>query len=430
MLGQPSNLSTLSESSPLLGLKTVLSHKILKSIPEKQVCYALVDIVPTKNLSTSRLPLNLCFILDKSTSMQGLRLQQVKEATRQIIDQLEPNDVFSLIIFSDRSEVLIPAQKGMNKALAKSIISTIQPSGGTEMFQGLLAGLQEIQKHRSDQVVNHILLLTDGQTYGDEEDCRHQAEWAGQNQIGISTTGIGTDWNEDLLDEISNASGGLSSYIDSPRKIVSVFNSAIRELSTIMAREVTLQIKPAPNIDLHKVYQITPYIRPLEATDTQLNLGPLGTNNQKSIVLEFHIAASPQLGEISLANLMAKGDIPNTSIFQTQVQAQVTAIVHTEKDFVVKVPSLLITALGKLAVFQMQEKALTDIEEGNIDLATQRLETVANRLLNLGETELARTALLEAGRLSRTGDLSSEGRKRIRYGTRSLSILSEDLSND
>ncbi len=430
MLEQPSNLSTLSESSSLLGLKTILSHKTLKSIPEKQVCYALVDIVPIKNLATSRLPLNLCFILDKSTSMQGLRLQQVKEATRQIIDQLEPNDVFSLIIFSDRSEVLIPAQKGMNKAWAKSIISTIQSSGGTEMFQGLLAGLQEIQKHRSDQVVNHILLLTDGQTYGDEEDCRHQAEWAGQNQISISTMGIGTDWNEDLLDEMSNASGGLSSYIDSPRKIVSVFNSAIRELSTIMAREVTLQINPAPNIDLHKVYQITPYIRPLEATDTQLNLGPLGTNNQKSAVLEFHIAASPQLGEISLANLMAKGDIPNTSIFQTQVQAQVTATVQTEKDFVVKVPSLLITALGKLAIFKMQEKALTNIEEGNIDLATQRLETMANRLLNLGETELARAALLEADRLSRTGALSVEGRKRIRYGTRSLSILSEGLSND
>jgi hypothetical protein len=55
---------------------------------------------------------------------------------------------------------------------------------------------------------------------------------------------------------------------------------------------------------------------------------------------------------------------------------------------------------------------------------------MATRLLNLGETELARAALLEAGRLSRTGDLSSEGRKKIRYGTRSLSILPKEIHND
>ena len=57
--------------------------------------------------------------------------------------------------------------------------------------------------------------------------------------------------------------------------------------------------------------------------------------------------------------------------------------------------------------------------------ATQRLETVATRLLNLGETDLARAVLLEAGRLVRTGDLSTEGRKKIRYRTRSWSILKE-----
>jgi hypothetical protein len=52
---------------------------------------------------------------------------------------------------------------------------------------------------------------------------------------------------------------------------------------------------------------------------------------------------------------------------------------------------------------------------------------MATRLLNLGETDLARAALLEAGRLARTGDLSAEGRKKIMYGTRSLSILPKEI---
>jgi hypothetical protein len=78
----------------------------------------------------------------------------------------------------------------------------------------------------------------------------------------------------------------------------------------------------------------------------------------------------------------------------------------------------------------MQEKAIVDLESGRVSAATQRLETMATRLLNLGETDLARAALLEAGRLARTGDLSTEGRKKIRYGTRSLSILPKEIHSD
>jgi len=73
---------------------------------------------------------------------------------------------------------------------------------------------------------------------------------------------------------------------------------------------------------------------------------------------------------------------------------------------------------------------MADLENGQISAATQRLETVATRLPNLGETDLARSALLEADRLTRTGDLSAEGRKKIRYRTRSWSILPKEIRRD
>jgi hypothetical protein len=86
--------------------------------------------------------------------------------------------------------------------------------------------------------------------------------------------------------------------------------------------------------------------------------------------------------------------------------------------------------LGKLAIFRMQEKALIELERGETDLATQRLETMATRLINIGEIELARAALLEASRIVKTGQLSPEGRKKIKYGTRSLSILPREVRHD
>ena len=93
-------------------------------------------------------------------------------------------------------------------------------------------------------------------------------------------------------------------------------------------------------------------------------------------------------------------------------------------------PPSIVSVLGKLAIFKMQEKTMQDLEAGQVDRASQRLETMATRLLNIGENELAKAALLEAGRLVRTGHLSPEGRKRIRYGTRGLSILPKEVRSD
>ena len=418
------------EVTSSLTLQTTISHPVLKMSAQEQACYVMLDIFPTHNLPTSRLPLNLCLVLDKSTSMQGVRLQHVKEATRQIIDYLEPEDTFSLVVFSDRAEVLLPAQKNIDKARAKSVASTIQPSGGTEMLQGLLAGIKEIQTHRTENTVNHIILLTDGRTYGDEDDCRKQAEWAGLNQISLSTMGIGADWNEDLLDDMANASGGVSTYIDSPRKIVDTFKATIRELSTIVAREIILNINPTDGVNVHEAFQITPHIRRLEIAGNTSILGPLGTSGRKTILLELRIKGLSERGERRLVRFAVEGDIRTQSSRQSWAWAEVKVEVSAGPDIEVSIPPIIITALGKLAIFKMQEKAMEDLARGNIIAATQRLETMATRLLNLGETELARAALLEAGRLSRTGHLSAEGKKKIRYGTRSLSILPKEIYND
>ncbi|MFQ5612979.1 MAG: DnaJ domain-containing protein [Anaerolineae bacterium] len=419
----------LSQASAV-SLRTIISHNSVRQMPEEQAFYALLEITSATDLATARLPLNLCLVLDKSTSMQGMRLQQVKEATRQIIDRLTPDDVLSLVVFSDRAEVLIPGQNNIDKAMAKSIASTIQPSGGTEMLQGLLAGLKQIEENRTESSVNHIILLTDGQTYGDEDGCREQAEWAGLHQISLTTMGIGSDWNEDLLDQMAASSGGNSVYIDSPRKVVDVFKSIIRELGSVIARELIMTLNPANNVRLEEAFLLTPHIRRLDFRGEQAVLGPLGTNQGKTLLLEFRLSNLQTVGGKRLARITVEGDVPGQSNRRSWEWSEISVEVSNAPDLPVEVPPTIVTALGKLAIFKMQEKAVADLERGEISAATQRFETMATRLLNLGETDLARAALLEAGRLSRTGNLSPEGRKKIRYGTRALSILPKEIRHD
>jgi uncharacterized protein YegL len=397
---------------------------------EEQAIYVLLEITPAIDLPASRLPLNLCLVLDKSTSMQGMRLQQVKEGTRQIIDRLNDDDALGLVVFSDRAEVILASQRNIDRAMAKSIASTIQPSGGTEMLQGLTAGLKELERNRSQESVNHLILLTDGQTYGDEKECMEKADWAGLNQISLTTMGIGSDWNENLLDHMAAVSGGSSVYIDSPRKVVDVFKSTIRNLSSVVARELTLSLNPGGGIHLAEAFQVTPHIRRLDVRADKAVLGPLGTGNEKTVLLEFRAKTETTLSKKRLLRLTVDGDVPGQKNRRNWEWVDVFAEFVGKLETSPEIPPVIVTALGKLAIFKMQEKAMSDLENGRISAATQRLETMATRLLNLGETDLARAALLEAGRLARTGDLSAEGRKKIRYGTRALSILPKEIRRD
>lgn len=418
------------DKSSALSLRATISHKFLLTNVEEQAFYAWIDVNPAMDMPTSRLPLNLCLVLDRSTSMQGMRLQQVKEGTRQIIDRLNPDDCLSLIVFSDRAEVILSAQRDIDKALAKSIASTIQASGGTEMLQGVLAGLKELETYRTKSSVNHMILLTDGQTYGDEEGCLEQAKLAGLNQISLTTMGIGSDWNENLLDVMASASGGNSVYIDSPRKVVDIFKETIRNLSTVVARELTLSITQTLNVTLKDAFQVTPHIRRLDVRADKTVLGPLGTGHGKTLLMEFRVSREATAGKKRLVRLTVDGDVPGQANRRNWEWAELYGEFVPQVNQPPEIPPTIVTALGKLAIFKMQEKAMDDLEKGQISSATQRLETMATRLLNLGETELARAALLEAGRLARTGDLSAEGRKKIRYGTRSLSILPKEIHRD
>jgi Ca-activated chloride channel family protein len=417
------------DKTPALVLRAVCSHEVVPVSAEEQVFYVLLEILPAADLPVRRLPLNLCLVLDRSTSMQGMHLQQVKEATRQIIDRLHEDDTLSVVVFSDRAEVVVPARRGVDKAVAKSIISTIQSGGGTEILQGLQTGLRELEQGRSVDSVNHLILLTDGQTYGDEEDCLEQAGSATRRGISISTMGIGSDWNEELLDAMAVRSGGSSTYIESPRKVIEVFREKVHSLAGVVARETNLTLRLAEGVRLREAFQVSPSILRLDGHQYPIALGPLEAGQVKAVI--FDILLKPLLaGQHRLLRIELQADLPGVLDRRTEehmdLEVRVAPVPTSGSD----IPSAIITALSKLAIYKMQEKTMADLSAGEIEKATQRLETIATRLLNLGETELAKAALLEAGRLARTGDISAEGRKKIRYGTRGLSVLPKEVHND
>jgi Ca-activated chloride channel family protein len=412
-------------------LRVTPSQQVLTCMGESQALYVLVELLPSAEIESQRLPLNLCLVLDRSTSMKGGRLQQVKEAARHIVKQLQEDDVLSLVTFDDRAEVLLPGRRHADEALARAAISQIQASGGTEILQGLNLGWQQIQRWHSPERVSHLLLLTDGQTYGDEEGCLEMARLAAQEQVSLTLMGVGSDWNDQLLDEMAGLSGpaSISVYVDSASKIVQAFEDRIRDLGSIFARDLVLSLHLSEGAVLKQAFLVAPQISPLQFVDGQAQLGSLQKVNPQAAILEL-LVPSREPGDHRLAQFDLEAVVPGLSDEPVRTQCSLIMPCDTSLGKRSAVPPDIVSAMGKLTIYKMQERAMADLEQGLIQPAVARFKAMATRLLDIGEVELARAALLEAGRLSQTGSLSSGGRKRIRYGTRGLTIMPKEVRND
>ena len=428
VLSEPSKRAAYDRRQAEAGLspKAVFQWKMLPSrttlpvLPDEQMLYVLFDVSAGQSAKqVGRMPLNVCLVLDRSTSMQGARLEQTKTAAQRVIDSLTSDDTLGIITFSDKAEVVWPSQPLADPIKVKARVSAIQASGGTEILQGLNAGLAELDKRRQHYSINHLILLTDGQTYGDEEKCMTVAVEAKKHRVGISAMGIGEDWNDQLLDALASRSGGVSQYIASTGEIQHFLRERLQGLGSVYGDNLRLVIKATSGTRVKSAFKLSPYIQRMELDGESVVLGALQVDAPISGMLEL-IVGSHTAGDHRLAQFELIGDIPAHQLEGVQLRQDLTFAFDPSADPNTSAPPNVLSALAKVTIFQMQEGAWQALEKGDVANATHRLETMATRLLDMGEHQLARAALLEAGRLARSGNLSPAGRKAIKYGTRSL----------
>ncbi len=407
-------------------LACTFGRQELATSNEPQLAYILVEAIPQGvAVTNAKLPLNLCLVIDRSSSMRGDRLMQVKEAAQRIVDELGNKDYFSLVTFNDRADVVIPSQRVTNKVELKRRINSIEAAGGTEMATGMALALQETQRALVGRSISRILLLTDGRTYGDESRCVQIARRAQDRQIGLTALGIGSEWNEDLLETMAARENSRTQYITSAQEITQVFAEELKRMNSIFAQSVKLQVKMRPGGSVRSVDRVKPYIAPVaivEEQDEQWSgsLGDWPSSDVQLLLLEV-VVPPLGVGEHPLLHLGLKYVLPEQA--QQQQLSKTTLQVRIRPAEEVNTQDVNSTVkhwLERLIAYRLQARAWQAAEAGDIQEATRRLQMAGTRLFESGETDLARTVQDEATRLLQSGRTSAEGRKRIKYGTRGL----------
>jgi Ca-activated chloride channel family protein len=390
----------------------------------QQLVYLLVEAKPAATMAQVQMPLNLSLVLDKSGSMQGQKIHNLREAAKLVVDRLGPQDVISIVAFSDRKYLIADSQPIADKEGLKKKIDRIRDGGGTAISGGMSQGLAELDKALSPDRISRMLLLTDGQTFGDEDQCKKLGRQAGGRGIVTYALGLGDDWNEDLLDDIAEASGGVADFIDSPDKIITFFDRAVKSMQDTVVQNSQLVLRLANGVTPRQVWQVLPMIsnlgyRPLSDRDVQVTLGELEKGQARSMLVELLVAPRPA-GRYRVAQAEVTYDVPGLRLTGEKVKADILLDLTADAALVKQYDAEVMNIAEKVTAFKLQTRALEEAKMGNIAGASQKLRAAATRLLEMGEEELAQSALQEAENLETSGQMSAHGTKKLRYETRKL----------
>lgn len=431
---EPTEAGAVTSNEELITLDYMPSFQAFPSLSEQQLAYLLLVVRTSATAAqTNRTPLNVCLVIDHSSSMRGEKLFQVKSAARQVVDQLTVADFFTLISFNDRPTTVVSCQKVTSRENIKSLIDGIEGKGGTELATGLQAGIQEMRRATAFTNLNYILLLTDGQTYGDADRCVQLGQEAARNNIVIYPMGIGTDWNEDLLETVAAKCGGSSEYIETADQIVRAFMQRINQLRSSLTHSSVLTFQPVNGVVLRKVHRVNPNIAELEQTNPNapapaFNLGPLARGSEYSVLVEMALPPCPP-GTYRVADVNLSFNAPDASRARIDTRLSV-GLNFVESTKGISLNHEMRQVIERVAAFQLQSRAWQEISAGDITTGTKRLAAVGTRLLNMGEVDLAAQVQNEVTNLEERGTTSSQGAKRIKYGTRGLTsdVDLEELS--
>lgn len=386
--------------------------------------YVLLSLRASESVVFPRIPLNLCLVLDHSSSMlRGGKVDRLKETVRGIIDQLDEEDYLSIVTFGDRAEILLPAQTLHNRDMVQDAIDAIHCRGGTEISRGLTAGLSELSRHAS-RALSHLILLTDGQTRGDEMACLEHAHEAAAMSVGITAYGLGTDWNNALLDGIAAPTGGHSDYIEAPEEMVQAFTTRVHALQSTTLHKVMLQAQPAGGHMLQRATVVSPILRPLEHADeaggNASMLGDTSSNADQRVLLEFALGPR-RAGTIGVAALTLRYDVPGLQRTDETLTIPLTVTARSDYSAAEPADPRVTEALRHATIHRLQQQAWAELTiTGNLPKGTQLLKNAAMHLETAGRADLAAVTNDEAARIESGLAASDENIKRIIYGTRKL----------
>jgi len=448
----------------MLELAAHLNRPVYPAPAQPQLVYALLEArLPRRGASA---PVNLALVIDVSASIriplltpkqfedlaaQGLvqeviadgipvwqfenvttaslqryprPIDYVVDALKVVLEQARPADRLSLVAFAARAETVLPLTSGREKRRLQPIIRAVESlSLGDDTYMGLGMALsfQELQHGAAPDYAARMILLTDGFTR-DHNSCLAWTARAAEAGYAISTLGLGTEFNEDLLIPMAEQTGGQAHFVADPGGLPDIFRAELAAAQAVGFRRSELKLQLTPGVELRRITRVKPALShvlpgPNAGGSYSIALGDMEWGAPPAFLLEL-IVPPRGPGEYRLAQAVLSSDPVGAG--RVTARADLVAQFAAGAAADVAADARVMGYVERVVAFSLQTRALEEAAAGDLATATRRLHAAATRLLDMGETKLARTLQQQAEALDNRAALDATATKQLQYATRQL----------
>lgn len=347
--------------------------------------------VPSVAKARVRAPVDLALVIDTSGSMEGAKIQAARASARSLVEHLADGDMLSVDTFSDGARSLVPPIKLTKESRARvlSILSELGTGGSTNMFEGLQLAEAHVAQAPADHPVRRIVMISDGQANVGPSSPEALAELAGRSlMLGAQVTslGVGLDYDERTLDAIAERTSGRLFHIGDPREMEGTLEREIALLSSTVADQATIEVVPAPGVELAGIEGARMEWGPGRVA--RIPLGALYAGQHREALVRVRIASSRPGQQRALASVRLTFHDPAEDDVE-RVQ-EVLARVSTSDDPAAVAEHESAQTHAMMATLEAARTELTaaqDVGAGNFAQAQAQLAVAEQRL----REEAART---------------------------------------
>ncbi len=198
--------------------------------------------------------LAMVLVIDKSGSMGGIKIELAKEAARATVELLGPRDRIGVIAFDGSPFWITEMHDASDKAFISNQVGSITASGGTNLYPALQQAYFALTETTAK--LKHVIVLSDGHS--------QPGDWYGiansmhSERITISTVGIGSGADMNMLGDLAKWGGGREYFTQDPYNVPQIFaketvtasKSAIIDQPFIPQRIKPTQVLSGIDLDL------------------------------------------------------------------------------------------------------------------------------------------------------------------------------------
>lgn len=386
----------LAGSEPLVRCEAQLDRPVLLAGPAQRTVIKVALTAPLVPREGERPPVNLALVLDRSGSMSGRKIEKAREAAIEALRRLNGRDIFSLIAYDHRVETLVSARPARYTEDIEARIRGIRPGGNTALFGAVSQAAAEVRKHGDAPFVHRVVLLSDGLANvgpSRPDDLARLGAALLKEGISVTTVGVGTDFNEDLMTRLAERSDGNHYFVESSRDLPRIFAAELGDVLSVVARRVIIDIECPDNVRPLRIIGREGRIRDGKV---EIRMNQLYGGQEKYALIEVEVPAGQPGQTIALGEVRCRYENALTNAQEKSSALAQAKVSENLKDVRRAASKEVHQAVVENEMAVARDQALTLYNKGQKEKAARQLRhksrTLQQQSVELGFDELAEEA--------------------------------------